>query len=429
VCHGASGLRTERVLAVYPASPTDQDSSSTELLGPRSSKSLLNTFPFNQEDISDIRIGAAGDSFQEYGSPSTVNRGVAREPVSRYSLRRQQQQQRAGSAESVTDETIDTEEEEAGGDEAKTTTFDEDASVTIDTFTNPGQPSGNPDDFSLPDTSDNEVDTSLTGLAAAAASTADKAGRKCVKKVMMVEETVYDDVVECDHSYDRQCHTSYTTTFEAQQQEECTENYRKNCFINYDQIAFNTTVQICRTPLVKDCDARGEQICRTEYESECSTRQHEHAVEDDVVSCETFQDVKCEPVTVGYTTQEKCHKWPREECSVTKKLVKKYSPVTNCVKVPRELCAPAGCGVKAGPEECYDKIKTIIQDKPSEECNIEPQRLCKHVTKLVPKLEPKEECVDVPKEICSRSRRRPRKVQKPIIKLWCYVPSKESGLA
>ena len=28
-----------------------------------------------------------------------------------------------------------------------------------------------------------QVDTSLTGLAAAAASTADKAGRKCVKKV------------------------------------------------------------------------------------------------------------------------------------------------------------------------------------------------------------------------------------------------------
>ena len=33
---------------------------------------------------------------------------------------------------------------------------------------------------------------------------------------------------------------------QAQQKEECTENYKKSCFINYDQIAFNTTVQICR---------------------------------------------------------------------------------------------------------------------------------------------------------------------------------------
>ena len=30
----------------------------------------------------------------------------------------------------------------------------------------------------------------------------------------MVEETVWDDVEICDHSYDRRCHTSFTTTFE-----------------------------------------------------------------------------------------------------------------------------------------------------------------------------------------------------------------------
>jgi hypothetical protein len=38
-----------------------------------------------------------------------------------------------------------------------------------------------------------------------------------VDKVEMVEETEYDDVMTCDHSYDRRCHTSYTTTYEAQQ--------------------------------------------------------------------------------------------------------------------------------------------------------------------------------------------------------------------
>ena len=82
-----------------------------------------------------------------------------------------------------------------------------------------------------------------------------------------------------------------------------------------------------------------------------------------------------------------------------------------------------------GPEECYDKQQTIVQDAPKEECSLEPQRTCKHVTKLVPKLTPTEECVDVPKEVCTRARTNPRPVKKPVIKKWCYIPSVESGLS
>merc|ERR1711953_171540 len=66
----------------------------------------------------------------------------------------------------------------------------------------------------------------------------------------------------------RRCHTTFVTNYESQQEEECEENYRKSCFIEYEKIAFNETVQICRTPLVKDCDIQGPEICRTEYESE-----------------------------------------------------------------------------------------------------------------------------------------------------------------
>ena len=41
----------------------------------------------------------------------------------------------------------------------------------------------------------------------------------------------------------------------------------------------NVSVEVCRTPLVKDCEpGAGEEICRTEYESECSTKQEEHQV-------------------------------------------------------------------------------------------------------------------------------------------------------
>merc|ERR1712025_243720 len=237
-------------------------------------------------------------------------------------------------------------------------------------------------------------------------------GKKCIDKVEMIEELEYDEEVLCDHSYDKRCHTTYVTNYESQQEEDCEENYRKSCFIEYETIAFNETVQVCRTPLVKDCDVTGPEICRTEYESECWTKQETHNVEDDVVSCETVVEEKCEDETSG-----------------SKKPVKKYTPITACTKEPKELCAPAGCGFKQGSEECFDKVQTVVQDAPQEQCSLEPQRTCKHVTKLVPKLTPTEECVDVPKEVCTRQRTNPRKVKKPVVKKWCYIPSEESGLA
>merc|ERR1712080_69087 len=194
-----------------------------------------------------------------------------------------------------------------------------------------------------------DTDVSFPSVAAARPG---NDGKRCIDKVEMIEETEYDEEEDCD------------------------ENFRKSCFIEYEQIAFNETAEVCRTPLVKDCDVQGPEIC-----------------------------------------------------SVSKKQVKKYTPITACTKEPRELCAPAGCGFKQGTEECYDKVQTVVQDAPKEQCTLEPQRTCKHVTKLVPKLEPTEECVDVPKEVCTRSRTNPRKVKKPVVKKWCYVPSEESGLA
>ena len=44
------------------------------------------------------------------------------------------------------------------------------------------------------------------------------------------------------------------------QEEECEENYVKKCFIQYGKTAQNVTVNICRTPLVKDCDIEGEEV-------------------------------------------------------------------------------------------------------------------------------------------------------------------------
>merc|ERR1712180_439084 len=87
------------------------------------------------------------------------------------------------------------------------------------------------------------------------------------------------------------CHTTYTTDFEPQQEEECEENFIKNCFIDYRKIASTEQVEFCHTPLV--CDGEGPVECRTVYESQCETRYHEHDVEDDVVECETVQEEKC----------------------------------------------------------------------------------------------------------------------------------------
>merc|ERR1712033_84397 len=114
------------------------------------------------------------------------------------------------------------------------------------------------------------------------------AGERCIDKVVMVEETEYDDVIECKHSYSQKCHTTYTTDFEPQQEEECEENFIKNCFIDYRKIASTEQIEFCHTPLI--CDGEGPEECKTVYEE------------------------KCEDVTQGYTTEKKCTKWPKQVC-------------------------------------------------------------------------------------------------------------------
>jgi len=64
-------------------------------------------------------------------------------------------------------------------------------------------------------------------------------------------------------------------------------------------------------------------------------------------------------VTQGYTTEEKCTNWPLQRCSLTKQKVKKYTPETECQKVPFEVCGPAGCPVEPGVEECHERTETV----------------------------------------------------------------------
>ena len=54
----------------------------------------------------------------------------------------------------------------------------------------------------------------------------------------MIEETEYDDVVQCDHSYDRRCHTTYVTNYESQQEraQNCQLQNEYLSIINYLEV-------------------------------------------------------------------------------------------------------------------------------------------------------------------------------------------------
>uniref|UniRef100_A0A0K2U2U0 Uncharacterized protein n=1 Tax=Lepeophtheirus salmonis TaxID=72036 RepID=A0A0K2U2U0_LEPSM len=195
------------------------------------------------------------------------------------------------------------------------------------------------------------------------------AGERCIDKVTIVEETEYEDYIECHHSYSVRCHTIYTTDFEPQQEEKCEENFKKSCFIEYKKVAVDETVKFCHTPLV--CEGEGPEECKTVYESKCETKYHEHDVEDDVVNCETIQEEKCEDVTQGYTTEQKCTKWPKQVCTNEKKNVKKYSPQTECKKVRNTVPklnvrrSPDNCAVPPAVFPNPDQRSALIRKKPS----------------------------------------------------------------
>ena len=216
---------------------------------------------------------------------------------------------------------------------------------------------------------------------------ADDEGRKCVKKLMMREETVYEEVMTCHHSYDERCHDSYITTYEPHQEEECDEKFRKVCTIWYEEKAISEMVEECTTPVVSDCqESERKEDCRTVYDTICDTRQVGYEVEEDFPNCTTVNMEKCEDVTVGLKTERKCEVWPTQRCTVDTKKVQHSSPNTECRKEPRKMCAPPGCTLVQGPVSCLQKMKTVLVDSPQETCDLLPQKSCKFVTKVKFKL-------------------------------------------
>jgi hypothetical protein len=96
----------------------------------------------------------------------------------------------------------------------------------------------------------------------------------------------------------------------------------------------------------------------------------------------------------------------------------KFVGDSKCEKLPVEICG-AGCVFEEGEEECHDKVITSAIDKPEEFCDLNPQKICRFTTKLVPSLTPEHQCTIVPKETCHLSFSSPTPAKKMLLTKWC----------
>jgi len=204
-------------------------------------------------------------------------------------------------------------------------------------------------------------------------------GLCCVEKEESVTSLEKEPILECTHKNVEQCHYTYVTQFSPSQEEVCEENFEKQCSITFKQQAYNETVKKCYKPIEKVCNGQGEEECRTVYESSCTTKYIE-------------------------------------------KQPGKFVGDTGCEKLPIEICG-AGCTFEEGPEECHDKVLVSLVDVPEEICDLNPQKTCRFVTKLVPKLKPEHQCTIVPKETCTLKFTQPQQVEKPLLTKWCLDPT------
>ena len=204
-------------------------------------------------------------------------------------------------------------------------------------------------------------------------------GLCCVEKEETVTSLEKEPILECTHKNVEQCHYTYVTQFTPSQEEVCEENFEKQCSITFKQQAYNETVKKCYKPIEKVCNGQGPEECRTVYESSCTTKYVE-------------------------------------------KQPGKFVGDTGCEKLPIEICG-AGCTFEEGPEECHDKTIATLVDVPEEVCDLNPQKTCRFVTKLVPKLKPEHQCTTVPKETCTLKFTQPEQVDKPLLTRWCLDPT------
>jgi len=255
-------------------------------------------------------------------------------------------------------------------------------------------------------------------------------GQFCVYKTITLEGIEKMPVQQCVHRVDKQCYNSYVTQYTPTTEEDCSENFKKKCYIEYAKTAVTETIEKCYHPMERVCSppAYGEvanEVCQTQYETSCTTRYTETAVVEDVEECNKVYKKVCEYVKVGYSTEQRCQNKPIKECATVPKTVYKKLPDTTCERVPFEACAPDNCQFIPSEPICHNKTTDIAIDVPEEVCDLQPQKQCKQVYRLVPKLYPQEVCEDVPREVCYTTLKNPREVKTPLRTKWCFKPEEE----
>ena len=206
-------------------------------------------------------------------------------------------------------------------------------------------------------------------------------GRLCVIKMETIETVSKEPILDCKHKNVEKCHFTYITSFQPSQEQICNNNFEKSCSITFKQEVVSETIQKCYRPQKKVCNGQGIERCETVFESSCETKYIKQ------VSGEFIGD-------------------------------------TQCRKLPLEVCGK-GCVMEDEPEECHDKKIDSLVDVPEEVCDLNPQKVCSLVTKLVPSLKPKRECTFIPNEACSLSFSNPKRKQVPLRTEWCLEPEEE----
>ena len=178
----------------------------------------------------------------------------------------------------------------------------------------------------------------------------------------------------CSENYSKRCYIELSQRSVEEREELCSENYSKRCYVELSQRAVQERVERCHYPRERLCDPPGpgqptREVCQTQYETSCVTQSRDIPVVEDVMEC-----------------QEECEEDTCEErCGMVQRTVVRALPDTVCQKIPFEACAPDNCYFVPGEPQCQNNTQDVTVDSPEEVCDLQPQRMCKQVYRLVPK--------------------------------------------
>ena len=73
---------------------------------------------------------------------------------------------------------------------------------------------------------------------------------RCIKKLMQVEETVYEEKVKCQHTFSEKCHDTFITDYVPTQEKKCETSFDKNCHITYKPMVGGETWECASVCLI-----------------------------------------------------------------------------------------------------------------------------------------------------------------------------------